>query len=200
MNWQEKLTQLSLRRVGLLATATTGLRPEEGAEVIAVDMCAPQDDGTWGRALLVRNDIDEQKLNEAREYHKFDRMHLQSLGKSDLDFQTELRQRLADRVWFTYNVPFQQSFLLNWVDDVELADLPLLVKMADTARPQPDVYSLEELQRNAVQVLGRAPGFTWLCSNRQINPDAPPGVFPVRHAVRCLYELWQRLATQEFRE
>lgn len=184
MNWGDAIDAVAGgRKIVTLATATTGLYPDEGDELIGV--CV--DDN------LVLRKVENSLLLKSQEYHCVTGEMLAERGLSDDDFRESLSKLLEGSIALTYNVNFQQDFLNRWLDGPVLADLPLVWKGASS---QMAVDACDDamgyFKALASMTRGKV-GFRSLCQRLGLQADDGCGIYlPVEYASGQLWQLYSR--------
>lgn len=194
MNWRE-LVLSKVDTVVTLATATTGLRIEDGDELIAVSMVRLPKEGEPERVTLFRM-VDKDKLVAAFEYHRVSESRMLYDSSSDDLFQQVLVDWLApDVTVFTYNTEFQYTFLERHVPvDLVLYDLPLILRGIETRLPvdEDQVTSMTDIASCMLRRAGRAPAFKKLLAMYGISTDSSV-LLPCESNAEALVQLFDKL-------
>lgn len=185
MNWGEVIDSMADgKKVVSLATATTGLHVYEGDELIGV--CV--DD-----TLLLRK-VDSDLLLKSQAYHGITDNLLREKALDDDTFRESLARLLDNTIVMTYNVDFQEDFLMDWCPPLVYVDLPLAYKGAASQMAITDGGDIADyLKRLASLVRGRV-GFKRLVESLGICAD-PSGTcsLPVELSACQICQLYERL-------
>ena len=175
-----------------LATATTGLKPGED-QLMLVELGDPE-----GQSETFVREVPVDLLQKSQEYHGLSVERMRDLMIPDNVFREGLAEALADRIVFTYNVPFQESFLGDWWEG-KLWSLPLFVKGLETYKipDESDVEDFKKLSDWCMKSYGRDPTFRSLVKQYELPEWSHVGT-AAAWFVETLGALWTRVSAIPF--
>lgn len=200
MRLTDLLSMWGIEQVRLITTATNGLNSMKDRML-----------GFAGRILTDGDECTEVYLNyttgielqAASKFHGISETDMQSQGLSETQFRDKLYDFIIQKnaLVFTYNVPFQTSFISNVLDDLDnipLYDLTVIEKTLRLAH----AFDEEELLTPA-SFYGACCAYSnpvpvgALCKYLLMTKDPVPGQLPMERMLDVLHRLYSTACLPE---
>lgn len=200
MHLTDLLSMWGIEQVRLITTATNGLNSMKDRML-----------GFAGRILTDGDECTEVYLNyttgielqAASKFHGISETDMQSQGLSETQFRDKLYDFIVRKnaLVFTYNVPFQTSFISNVLDDLDnipLYDLTVIEKTLRLAH----AFDEEELLTPA-SFYGACCAYSnpvpvgALCKYLLMTKDPVPGQLPMERMLDVLHRLYSTACSPE---
>lgn len=189
-------------KVGVLSIATSGLKPDQDEVIGFATVCGTVGSNEAVADVTLRFVPDKELLEPAQAYHKITPDNAREMGLQPGDFLHKLERVIKDNdLLFTYNVPFQFSFIENALQEepetVQLYDLSVVYRALDCYTFDSEDLIFFRSFYSACCSVATPMSVASICRKTGMSREADPGQFPMERMALVLRKLFEEACAKE---